>query len=197
VVDLDGAFKGTTKNTTVVRNIIASVDIPAELGGGIRDVQTAGAMLDTGIDRVIIGTRACDLDFVRELVACFGDRVAVGIDAKEGQVSVRGWEEVTSLTALDFARTVEDAGVATIIYTDVARDGALQGPNLAAMAEMLNAVDINVIASGGVTTVGDVEALCRLTPRPPDGVIIGKALYTGDVDLKDALETAERCSPNG
>ena len=193
VIDLDGAFEGTVKNIGVVLEIVAAIDIPVELGGGIRDSETVANLLDTGVARVIIGTRACDLDFLEALVSEFGEKIVVGIDAKSGMVSVSGWEEVTSLGALDFARQVEDVGVGTIIYTDVARDGALKGPNLGAIEKMLDAVRIDVIASGGVTTVEDVRSLCKLGRENLAGVIIGKALYTGKIMLKEAIEMTKRC----
>ncbi len=193
LVDLDGAFEGSMKNMESFRKIVGAIDIPVELGGGIRNIGTVANVLDVGIARAIIGTRACDLDFLERLVSQFGERVVVGIDSKEGMVSVRGWEEVTSLSALDFARQVEDTGVKTIIYTDVARDGALSGPNLDAIEKMLDAVGIDVIASGGVTTVDDMKSLCKLGRKNLAGMIIGKALYTGKIELKEALETAKRC----
>jgi len=193
LVDLDGAFEGSMKNMESFREIVGAIDIPVELGGGIRDAEMVASVLDAGVARAIIGTRACDLDFLRRLVSQFGDRVVVGIDAKDGMVSVRGWEEVTSLSALDFAGQVEDIGVKTIIYTDVARDGALSGPNLDAIEKMLDAVRIDVIASGGVTTADDVQLLCKLASKGLTGVIIGKALYTGNIVLKEALEIAKGC----
>ena len=193
LVDLDGAFQGSIKNIDVVRAIVGAINIPCELGGGIRDAETVANVLDAGLDRVIIGTRACDIDFLKGLVSKFGEKIVVGIDARDGMVSVRGWEEVTSNSALDFARQVEDVGVKTIIYTDVARDGALQGPNIPAIAEMLDSVEIGVVASGGVTTIDDVRELCSLSYENLVGVIIGKALYTGNIGLKEVLEIAETC----
>ena len=193
VVDLDGAFEGSPKNMDAVREIVESVNIPVELGGGIRDAKAIDQVLASGVDRVIIGTRACDLDFLRDVMERFGAGVVVGIDAKNGMVSVRGWEEVTSLTALDFAKQVEDAGARTVIYTDVARDGALKGPNIGAVEKMLERVGIDVIASGGVTTAADVRSLCGLARKGLSGIIIGKALYDNRIDLKEALEIAKGC----
>ena len=197
IVDLDGAMAGSMKNMDAVRAITKAVHVPVQLGGGIRDAETVANVLHAGISRVIIGTRACDLDFLRSLVAQFGGKIVVGIDAKDGMVSVQGWKEVTSIKALHLAKRVEEAGVKTIIYTDVARDGALKGPNIEAIEKMLDTIDINVIASGGVTTTGDVWSLCQLSDRGLAGMIIGKALYTGGIMLNEILEIAKKCSQKG
>ena len=196
IVDLDGAMSSSMQNMDSIREIIKAVKIPLQVGGGIRDVETVSTVLQAGISRVIIGTRACDLDFLKSLVSQFGNKIVVGIDAKDGMVSVQGWKEVTSLKALDFAQMVQKTGVGTIIYTDVARDGALRGPNIEAIEKMLDTVDINVIASGGVTSTGDIWSLCQLGKRGLAGIIIGKTLYTGSIKLKEVLEIVEKCWQN-
>jgi phosphoribosylformimino-5-aminoimidazole carboxamide ribotide isomerase len=185
IVDLDAAFSGEQRNLDAVRAITEAISIPCELGGGIRSAAAVQRALDTGVARVIIGTRAAEsLDFVRDMAREFGsERVAVGIDAKNGLVSVKGWTEESSLTALDLAQRAEDAGAGTIIYTDIATDGMLQGPNFAETEKMLHALDCQLIASGGVSSAADVERLAQMTGLY--GCIIGKALYDGAVNLRD------------
>jgi len=183
VVDLDAAFTGEQRNLDSVRAICAAVKFPVELGGGIRTLDAARRAIDAGVSRVIVGTRAAEsLAFVTELAAEFGkERVAVGIDAKNGQVSVKGWTEESALTALDLAKRAEDAGAGTIIYTDIATDGMMSGPNFAETEKMLRAIDCQLIASGGVSSVADVERLGKLVGLY--GCIIGKALYDGALSL--------------
>ena len=185
VVDLDAAFTGEQKNIDSVRAICAAVQFPVELGGGIRTVEAARRAIEAGVSRVIIGTRAAEsLAFVTELAAELGSaRVAVGIDAKNGMVSVKGWTEESTLTALDLARRAEDAGAGTIIYTDIATDGMKAGPNFVETEKMLGALGCQLIASGGVTTVDDVRRLGKMPGLY--GCIIGKALYDGDLNLGD------------
>ncbi len=185
IVDLDAAFTGEQRNLDAVRAITGAISIPCELGGGIRSAAAVQKAIDAGVTRVIIGTRAAEsLDFVREMARDFGsDRVAVGIDAKNGMVSVKGWTEESALTALDLAKRAEDAGAGTIIYTDIATDGMMQGPNFAETEKMLHALDCQLIASGGVSTAADVERLAQM--RGLYGCIIGKALYDGAVNLRD------------
>jgi len=185
VVDLDAAFTGEQRNLESVRAICAAVKFPVELGGGIRDVAAAERAIEAGVSRVIIGTRAAEsLAFVSELVAKLGsDRVAVGIDAKNGQVSVKGWTEESKLTALDLAKRAEEAGAGTIIYTDIATDGMMAGPNFAETEKMLGALRCQLIASGGVSSVADVKRLGQMTGLY--GCIIGKALYDGAINLRD------------
>jgi phosphoribosylformimino-5-aminoimidazole carboxamide ribotide isomerase len=185
IVDLDAAFTGEQRNLESVRAITDAVSIPCELGGGIRGEAAVRKALDAGITRVIIGTRAAEsLEFVREMAACFGsERIAVGIDAKNGLVSVKGWTEESSLSALDLARRAEDAGAGTIIYTDIATDGMLQGPNFAETEKMLQALDCQLIASGGVSSADDVRRLGEMPGLY--GCIIGKALYDGAVNLRE------------
>jgi phosphoribosylformimino-5-aminoimidazole carboxamide ribotide isomerase len=192
VVDLDGAFAGEPRNLDVVARIVA-VGLRVQLGGGLRTRQAVEAALAAGVARIVIGTRAAeDGPFVAQLVAAFGDRVAVGIDARDGKVAVKGWVDTTGTTALELARRMEALGVATLIHTDVAVDGMLTGPNFAALEAMLDAVRTRVIASGGVGRREDVIRLAELARRRPhlDGVIVGKALYEGRVALGDLLTAA-------
>lgn len=191
IVDLDGAKSGEMPNLELICRIASTLDVPIEVGGGIRTMEAAERYLENGVERVIIGTSALsNPDFVKKAVEKYGDRIAVGIDAKDGMVAVNGWEEVSSVSALDLAKKMEELGVAYIIYTDIATDGMLKGPNKEAMAEMVQAVPkVNIIASGGVTTIEDVEALIE---TGVEGAIIGKALYTDKIDLAEAVEKARR-----
>ena len=185
VVDLDGAKSGDMPNFKLITEIAASVPAKIEVGGGIRNINCVDKYLSSGVWRVILGTAALkNPDFVKEAVEKYGDRIAVGIDAKDGKVAVSGWEDVSQISALDFAAQMEKLGVSSIIYTDIATDGMLNGPNLAAMKEMARHVNINVVASGGVTSVEDVEALAIIGV---EGAFIGKALYTGNIDLRQAI----------
>jgi phosphoribosylformimino-5-aminoimidazole carboxamide ribotide isomerase len=188
VVDLDGAFAGKPMNAGAVDRILESVSIPLQLGGGIRDRATVEAWLEKGVTRVIIGTAAVrDPPFVRQAAREHPGRVAVGLDARDGRVAVEGWAATSQLTALDIARRFEDAGVAAIVYTDVARDGMLTGINLDATIALADAVSIPVIASGGLASLDDVEALLAPRARKLAGVIAGRALYDGRLDAAAAL----------
>jgi phosphoribosylformimino-5-aminoimidazole carboxamide ribotide isomerase len=189
IVDLDGAFAGKPMNAEAVERILAAVDIPVQLGGGIRDRATIEAWLRKGISRVIIGTAAVrNPPLVKEAARAYPGRVAVGLDAREGKVAVEGWAETSELSALDVARRFEDAGVAAIIYTDVARDGMLQGLNLDATIALADAVSIPVIASGGLASIEDVRALLAPRARKLAGAIAGRALYDGRLDAAAALK---------
>lgn len=191
VVDLDGAFAGESKNLSVVR-AIAGLGLKVELGGGLRNRLAVERALGIGASRVVIGTKAAESDaFVSELVKVFGDRIAVGIDAKNGQVAVKGWVDTTGVTALDMARRMDGLGVRTLIYTDISTDGMLTGPNIPAQEAMLQAVKCRVIASGGISQQADVGSIQALAKRYAnlDGVIIGKAIYEKRVDLTEALKT--------
>jgi phosphoribosylformimino-5-aminoimidazole carboxamide ribotide isomerase len=182
LVDLNGAFAGAPVNGAAVEAILGAITIPAQLGGGIRDMATIEGWLTKGLHRVILGTVAVrDPGLVRQAAKAFPEQVAVGIDARKGLVAVEGWAETTDLTALDLARKFEDAGVAAIIYTDIDRDGAMQGPNIEATAALANAVSIPVIASGGVSSMADLTALKNCGARL-NGVISGRALYDGRID---------------
>ncbi len=188
IVDLDGAFAGKPVNAAAVERIRKTVAIPMQLGGGIRDMATVEGWLSKGIDRVIIGTAAVrDPDLVKRAARQFPGRVAVGLDARDGKVAVEGWAETSQLAALDIARRFEDAGVAAIIYTDIARDGLLKGLNLDATIALADAVDIPVIASGGLASLDDVKALLEPRARKLAGAIAGRALYDGRLDAAAAL----------
>ncbi len=183
IVDLDAAFSGVHKNLEIVQSIAKSLIIPVQLGGGMRSPEAVRAAIDAGVSRVVIGTRAAEsLSFVADMVREFGgDKIAVGIDAKDGIVSVKGWTEMSKLTATDFARQVEDVGVETIIYTVIATDGMMQGPNFQELDKMLGVIKCKLIASGGVSSFADVQ---RLSQRPRiHGAIIGKALYDSAIRL--------------
>lgn len=191
VVDLDGAFKGEPANAAAVRAIVGA-GMQVELGGGLRDAATVARVLAEGVSRAVIGTRAAeDPEFIARLVCAHGDRIAVGIDARDGKVAVKGWVETTALSALGLARQMEQAGVRTLIYTDIATDGMLTGPNLPALEAMLTAVKCDVIASGGVATLQHIEVLAALAKRHRNlsGVITGKAIYERTLDLGAALNT--------
>jgi phosphoribosylformimino-5-aminoimidazole carboxamide ribotide isomerase len=192
VVDLDGAFSGNPINLELIRGICA-LGMKVQTGGGLRSLQQVEAALAAGVTRVVIGTRACqEPNFVNELVKAFGEHIAVGIDANNGKVSIHGWTEDTDLQVLDFARTLEDMGVCTLIHTDIATDGMMKGPNLRAQQALLQHVKTNVIASGGVSRPEDIQNLAALAKQFPnlDGVIVGKALYEGTVSLRDMLGVA-------
>ncbi len=192
VVDLDGAFAGRPANAEAVRAILAAVPgLPVQLGGGIRSMATVEAWLAAGVRRVIIGSAALkDPDFTRAACRAFPGRVALGIDARGGMVATEGWAEVSTMPAVDLARAFEDAGAAAIIYTDIDRDGMLGGVNLEATLALAQAVRVPVIASGGVASIIDVEALAKVAGQGIEGVIIGRALYDGRVDPADALRAA-------
>jgi phosphoribosylformimino-5-aminoimidazole carboxamide ribotide isomerase len=188
VVDLDGAFEGHPVHLDVLRAIVDAVSMPVETGGGIRTDEDLRAVLDTGVDRAILGTRAfADPEALGALVEEFGARLAVGVDARDGKVQVRGWTETTGALAIDLARRADELGVRTIIYTDTATDGMLKGPNIEAMDALCRAVQCNVIASGGVTTADDMARLRALGHDNLVGAIVGKALYEGVVTLPDLL----------
>ncbi|MBV2360440.1 1-(5-phosphoribosyl)-5-[(5-phosphoribosylamino)methylideneamino]imidazole-4-carboxamide isomerase [Thalassococcus sp. CAU 1522] len=188
LVDLNGAFAGEPVNGAAVEAILNQTRTPAQLGGGIRDMATIEMWLSKGLARVILGTVAVENPaLVREAARAFPGQVAVGIDARGGRVATKGWAEVTDVDATDLARSYEDAGVCAIIYTDIDRDGAMQGPNVAATAALARAVTIPVIASGGVSSLADLRAL-RNCGAPLNGVISGRALYDGAIDLKKAIE---------
>ena len=189
VVDLDGAFTGSQKNLDVVKDIANALDIPMELGGGIRDRESVERVLEAGVQRAILGTVALkDPAFAEAVCKEYGDRIAVGIDAKDGMVAIHGWTEIGKKSAVDFAVEMQEAGVKTIIYTDIKRDGMLKGPNIEATKAIAQATqDVEVIASGGVSSLQDVENLKPLESAGVTGMIVGKALYTGDILLEDAI----------
>jgi phosphoribosylformimino-5-aminoimidazole carboxamide ribotide isomerase len=188
IVDLDGAFAGKPMNAAAVERILEAVSLPVQLGGGIRDMATVEGWLGKGVTRVIIGTAAVrDPALVRAAAKEFPGRVAVGLDARDGKVAVEGWAATSELTALDIARRFEDAGVAAIVYTDVARDGMLAGLNLDATIALAEAVAIPIIASGGLASIADVRALIEPRAQKLAGAIAGRALYDGRLDAAQAL----------
>ncbi|WP_428481032.1 1-(5-phosphoribosyl)-5-[(5-phosphoribosylamino)methylideneamino]imidazole-4-carboxamide isomerase [Pyruvatibacter mobilis] len=188
LVDLNGAFEGKPVNGDAVEAILKTVSLPAQLGGGIRSMQQIEAWLDKGIARVILGTAALrDPQLVIEACKTWPGKIAVGVDAKDGYVAVEGWAEVSDSQALDLAKRFEDAGVAALIYTDISRDGAMQGMNVAGTAELANSVGIPVIASGGVTNLDDLHALKAANAPGIIGVISGRAIYDGRLDPAEAL----------
>ncbi len=188
LVDLNGAFEGRPVNAGAVEAILDAVDIPAQLGGGIRDMKTIEGWLERGIRRVILGTVAVrDPDLVRQACRAFPGQVAIGIDARGGRVAVEGWAETSELTAIDLARRFEDAGAAAIIYTDIDRDGVLKGLNIPATLELARAVSIPVIASGGLASMDDIRRLLEPDCAILEGAISGRALYDGRIDWQEAL----------
>ena len=188
IVDLDGAFAGVPKNKAAIREIIDAIDIPSELGGGIRDMQTIEAYLELGIDRVILGTIAKENPtLVADACRRFPGRIVVGIDAMNGLVAVRGWADVTEKLATEMAKEMEGFGVEAIIYTDIARDGMMQGPNIEATKALAEAITIPVIASGGLSTLDDIRRLIAIESSGVTGVITGKAIYSGALDLREAV----------
>jgi len=193
IVDLDGAFAGVPKNREAIRALVAAIDIPSELGGGIRDLQTIEAYLELGIDRVILGTIAKENPaLVEEACNKFPGRIVVGIDARDGLVAVRGWADVTEKKATEMAKEREGFGVAAIIYTDIARDGMMQGPNIEATRALAESISIPVIASGGLSSLDDIRRLMAIESSGVTGVITGKAIYSGAIDLREAVALTKR-----
>jgi phosphoribosylformimino-5-aminoimidazole carboxamide ribotide isomerase len=193
LVDLDGAFAGRPVNAAAVEAILRAISSPVQLGGGIRDLATIEGWLAKGVSRVILGTSAVrNPDLVRQACKRFPGRIAVGIDAKGGRVAVEGWAITSELSALELARRCEDAGVAAIIYTDVARDGVLKGLNLEATAALADQISIPIVASGGLAGIEDVKALLRPEHAKLEGAIAGRALYDGRLDAQEALALIQR-----
>ncbi|MFY9879725.1 MAG: 1-(5-phosphoribosyl)-5-[(5-phosphoribosylamino)methylideneamino]imidazole-4-carboxamide isomerase [Pseudolabrys sp.] len=189
IVDLDGAFAGKPMNAAAVDRILETVGIPVQLGGGVRDTATVENWLEKGIDRIVIGTAAVrDPPFVKQAARDYPGRIAVGLDARDGKVAVEGWAETSELSVLDIARRFEDVGVSAIVYTDIARDGMLQGLNLDATVALAEAIRIPIIASGGLASIEDIKEL--LSPRAGKlaGAIAGRALYDGRLDAAEALK---------
>jgi phosphoribosylformimino-5-aminoimidazole carboxamide ribotide isomerase len=190
MVDLDGAFEGKRRNLAVVRRVTEALNLPVELGGGIRDMAGIAAVFDAGVQWAILGTVAIEQpEFVTEAVRVYGDRILVGIDARNGMVAVHGWLKGTAVSALDLAKQVRDAGVREIIFTDIARDGMLQGPNLESLRQVAAIDGLDVIASGGVSSLADLEQINQIAGV--SGAIVGKALYSGHVDLAEAIARIE------
>lgn len=191
LVDLNGSRIGAPQETETIKRIRSAVDTPIQLGGGIRSLEIARQMIDVGVTRVIIGTSAAlDSDLALTIFQELGEQAVLGVDAKDGKVAVKGWEETTSEGAIDFAIRMQGLGAKRVIYTDISRDGMMQGANIDAMKRMAQALDIPVIASGGVSTIDDITKLAALDDIGIEGAILGKALYTGAVSLEAALEAA-------
>lgn len=191
LVDLDGALVGHGVNDEVIKEIVKTVNVPVQVGGGIRTIQDIDHKLSLGVDRVIIGTKAVENpSFVREIITQFGaDKIVIGIDAKSGMVAIEGWEKVSNYNAVALALEMKDMGVKNIVYTDIAKDGMLQGPNVEHTKEMVDATGLNIIASGGVSCMKDLEALSMIKVS---GAIIGKALYEKRIELDKAVELFEK-----
>lgn len=188
IVDIDGAIKGRPSNKEEISRILEETNVPVELGGGIRDMETLEFYVDMGIDRVILGTVALmDASFVKDACKRFPDKIAVSIDAKDGKVAVKGWQEITEKEAIDVAKGFEDIGVSAIIYTDISRDGMMRGPNIPAIKAMHDALKIPLIASGGISSIEDIRELNDQV-EGLEGVIVGKALYAGAFKLADAIK---------
>lgn len=189
VVDLDGAKAGKPVNTRAIEAIVQAVPVPVQVGGGLRDRAGVSQLLELGVGRVILGTAAVeDHPLVKELCEEFPRKIVVGIDARNGLVATRGWLETSEVKATELARQMSELGAAAIVYTDIHRDGTLAGPNLDALRELANGISIPVIASGGVSSITDLLSLLALEPVGVNGVIVGRALYTGDVSLKEAIQ---------
>lgn len=188
LVDLDGALTGVPKNLKYVYQIIKEVKLPVQFGGGVRSLDLLGELLEKGVRRVILGTNALTFDFLAKAVKQFGaSKIAVGIDSRDGKVAVQGWKETTDKPAIELAKELEQMGIKTIIFTDIKRDGMLSGPNFKSIKAMACAVKIPIVASGGVASLKDIRHLKNLEKYGVSGIVIGKALYTGALDLKDAI----------
>jgi phosphoribosylformimino-5-aminoimidazole carboxamide ribotide isomerase len=188
VVDLDGAKAGKSVNLSVIKAIATAIDIPVQVGGGLRDRTGVTRLLETGVQQAILGTVAVEKpELVTQLCQEFPHQIVVGIDARNGMVATKGWLETSAVTAIDLAQRMAQQGVAAIIYTDIHRDGTLSGPNLDALRELAESIDLPVIASGGVSSLTDLLSLLSLETLGVTGVIVGRAIYTGDVSLKEAI----------
>jgi phosphoribosylformimino-5-aminoimidazole carboxamide ribotide isomerase len=197
LVDLNGAFAGKPKNEAAIKAILKAVgsDIPVQLGGGIRDLETIERLLDDGISTIIIGTAAVkNPGFLQDACTAFAGHIMVGLDAKDGKVATDGWSKLTGHEVIDLAKKFEDYGAEAIIYTDIGRDGMLKGINLEATVKLAQSVRIPVIASGGLSSKKDIEALCAVEDEGVMGVIAGRSIYTGDIDLTEAQQYADQLS---
>jgi phosphoribosylformimino-5-aminoimidazole carboxamide ribotide isomerase len=196
IIDLDGAFTGKLTSLSYVKDIVKATDLAVQLGGGIRDLKTIERVLSVGVQRVILGTSVVqNKDFVREAVKEYGKGIVAGIDAKKGLVAIKGWKTVTKVQAVDLAREMAELGVVAIIFTDIQRDGMLEGPNFGSTKDIAKAVKIPVIASGGMSRYKDIEHMKRLERYGVSSAIIGKALYSGAMDLKQAIRLAKEPLP--
>ncbi len=197
VVDLDGAVTGSPKNLPTIERIIQALDVPVQVGGGIRTQEDVIRYLEIGVEHVILGTLACqDPDYVKRLAETYPKKILLGIDAKEGYVAIKGWQDVTQARAVDLIQAYPDIPVAGIVYTDIQRDGMLVGPNLPATEEVCHVSPFPVIASGGVTNLEDLVALSRMAPLGLTGAIVGKALYSGRLNYREALDAVRPTEEN-
>lgn len=194
IVDLDGALEGELKNLEIVKEIVKSVKSKVELGGGIRDEAAVRAVLDAGVDKVIIGTKALDEKFIETIEKEFKDRIIISVDADRGVVRTKGWLFATKIKAVELAKKMESLGIKRINYTDISKDGTLEGPNIKSLQELLKATKIDVVAAGGISTIDDVNRLKPLEKDGLVGIVIGKALYENTIDLKEAIMV---CSQKG
>lgn len=190
VVDLDGARTGNSYNLEAIKKIVAAVNVPIQTGGGIRSMRDIEQRIDAGVSRVIIGTAAVNNpELVKEAVRVYGDKIAVGIDASKGMVATDGWEKISDVPAIELCKKMAEIGVKTVVYTDISKDGMMSGPNIESTKELVEQSGIDIIASGGVSTMSDLEGVESVNAQ---GVIIGKALYQGALDLKEIIERFEK-----
>ena len=190
VVDLDGARTGNSYNLEAIKKIVAAVNVPIQTGGGIRSMRDIEQRIDAGVSRVIIGTAAVNNpELVKEAVRVYGDKIAVGIDASKGMVATDGWEKISDVPAIELCKKMAEIGVKTVVYTDISKDGMMSGPNIESTKELVEQSGIDIIASGGVSTMSDLEGVESINAQ---GVIIGKALYQGALDLKEIIERFEK-----
>lgn len=187
IVDLDGALEGSSKNLAIVSDIARRVKAKIELGGGIRDEESIGRAIDAGVDKVVIGTKALDQKFLQSAAGRFRDNIVVGIDARDGMVHTKGWLLNTDITAVELAKRIGSTGIKTINYTDISKDGMLGGPNEDSLREIIRATGLNIIAAGGVSSIEDILKLKKLEAGGLKGVIVGKALYEGKLDLAETI----------
>lgn len=189
MVDLDGALNGEIKNLNIISQVVKKVQIPVELGGGIRDMKTIDMLIQSGVARVILGTAALNNpELVKEAVKKYAEKIAVGIDAKDEKVAVNGWLDISSVDYIEFAKEMEKIGVKTIIFTDISKDGTLQGPNLEQLGKLQKNVNCNIIASGGIKNIDDLRAINKMGIY---GAITGKAIYSGNIDLNEAIDACK------
>ena len=190
IVDLDGAASGEIQNREIIRNIAKAILVPTQLGGGIRTMETVEMVLKAGVDRVVLGTAAVEKpEFVRDVCRRFGESVVVSLDAREGRIAIRGWVQEMELGAIELAKQMKELGVQRFVYTDISRDGTLTEPNFTALAELIEAIRAPVIASGGISSITHLKMLHKLGV---EGAIIGRALYSGEINLKQALDVASK-----
>lgn len=189
MVDLDGALNGEIKNLNIISEVVKKVGIPVELGGGIRDMKTIDMLIESGVARVILGTAALNNpELVKEAVKKYGEKIAVGIDAKDEKVAVNGWLDISSVDYIEFAKEMEKIGIKTIIFTDISKDGTLQGPNLEQLGKLQNNVNCSIIASGGIKNIDDLRVINEMGIY---GAITGKAIYSGNIALKEAIDACK------